>query len=60
MGAKIKDFLRKHYGGYEIPQKFIFTAEDFTLENGMLTQTMKVKRKQVFQHYKSSIEKLYK
>jgi hypothetical protein len=27
--------LKKSSGGYEIPQKFIFTAEDFTLENGI-------------------------
>ena len=36
--------LRKTYGGYEVPQKFLFIAEDFTVENGTLTQTMKLKR----------------
>ncbi len=51
--------LRKSYGGYEIPQKFIFTAEDFTLENGLLTQTMKLKRARVQEAYKEQIEKLY-
>ncbi len=59
MSDKIKGFLKKHYGGYEIPQKFIFTTEDFTLENGMLTQTMKVKRKQVLKRYEKEIAKLY-
>lgn len=48
------------YGRYEIPQKFIFLADDFTLENGMLTQTMKLKRRVVFENYNSTIEELYK
>jgi long-chain acyl-CoA synthetase len=60
LAAKIKSHLKKHYGGYEIPQKFIFTAEDFTLENGLLTQTMKLKRREALKRYGADIEKLYK
>lgn len=64
---KIQDFLsneiRTHlepsYGGYEIPQKFIYTSEDFTLENGLVTQTMKLKRKEVLKAYFKEIEILY-
>jgi long-chain acyl-CoA synthetase len=51
--------LKKSYGGYEIPQKFIFTHDDFTLENGLLTQTMKLKRTKALEVYRDRIEKLY-
>ncbi|MEA2102564.1 MAG: long-chain fatty acid--CoA ligase [Thermodesulfobacteriota bacterium] len=58
--TKITAHLKKLYGGYEIPKKFIFTAEDFTMENGMLTQTMKLKRRVVLKKYMDRIEELYK
>ncbi|RJP93418.1 MAG: long-chain fatty acid--CoA ligase [Desulfobacteraceae bacterium] len=51
--------LKQKYGGYEIPKKFIYLADDFTLENGMLTQTMKLKRRVVFEKYQDAIEELY-
>ncbi len=59
LSGEIKKHLKKSYGGYEIPLKFIFASEDFTLENGLVTQTMKLKRNQVFQAYSTEIEKLY-
>ena len=52
--------LKGKYGGYEIPKKFVFLTEDFTLENGMLTQTMKLKRRVVLDSYMKDIEALYK
>jgi len=57
---QIKGNLKKVFGGYEIPRKFLFITEDFTLENGMLTQTMKLKRRNVLQQYEKDILKLYK
>jgi long-chain acyl-CoA synthetase len=59
LSEEIKRHLKKSYGGYEIPQKFIFTSEDFTLENGLVTQTMKLKRKEAMKTYLKEIEKLY-
>ncbi len=56
---EIVNQLKATYGNYEIPRKFIFIAEPFSLENGMLTQTMKLKRRVVFDKYKDQIEKLY-
>jgi long-chain acyl-CoA synthetase len=56
----IIDTLKKKYGGYEIPRKFIYLAEPFTLENGMITQTMKLKRRVITEKYKDKIEALYK
>ena len=57
--AQITKRLEKSYGGYEIPQKFIFTASDFTLENGLLTQTMKLKRSKALDVFHKEIEQRY-
>lgn len=59
LSAEITESLKRKYGGYEIPKKFLFVADDFTLENGMLTQTMKLKRRVVFEKYDQAIEALY-
>jgi long-chain acyl-CoA synthetase len=56
---EIVNSLKSTYGSYEIPKKFIFLEESFTLENGMLTQTMKLKRRFVFEKYKNQIDALY-
>lgn len=55
----IKDHLKDTFGGYEIPEKYLFLKEDFTVENKMLTQTMKLKRRVVIDNYADQIEKLY-
>ena len=60
LAQEITASLKNKYGGYEIPKKFIFLADDFTLDNGMLTQTMKLKRQAVFDRYNPLIENLYK
>lgn len=57
---EINDTLKKKYGGYEIPRKYLFLSEPFTLENGMLTQTMKLKRRVILENYTDRIEALYK
>jgi long-chain acyl-CoA synthetase len=59
LSAEIKKHLQESYGGYEIPQRFIFAGEDFTLENGLVTQTMKLKRNVALKTYLKEIEKLY-
>lgn len=52
--------LKGKFGGYEIPKKFLLLSEPFTLDNGTLTQTMKLKRKVVLDHLMGRIEELYK
>ena len=52
--------LEGKYGGYEIPKRFKLLVDDFALENGMLTQTMKLKRQVVIDTYKIDIEELYR
>ncbi len=44
---------------FEMPKKIILVAEDFTLERGELTPTLKVKRKVVEDHYKDEIDSAY-
>ena len=51
--------LQKKFRGYEIPRSFILVDEPFSVENGMLTQTLKLKRRQVFQRYADRIEAAY-
>ena len=41
--------------GVNIP----FSIENFSIENGLMTPTMKVKRKKVTEKYKIQLENLY-
>ncbi len=58
--AEVQNHLKKTIGSYEIPRKFAFIMEDFTVDNGMLTQTMKLKRQVVLEKYGDMLENLYK
>ena len=40
-------------------KKFVLIYEEFTIENGMLTPTLKLKRKQIIKNYKQQLENLY-
>jgi long-chain acyl-CoA synthetase len=57
---EIQDGLKGKFGGYEIPKKVILLTEGFSLENGTLTQTMKLKRRVVLKKYEDLIEAAYK
>jgi long-chain acyl-CoA synthetase len=56
----VTSHLKGKFGGYEIPKKFLFVSEPFSLDNGTLTQTMKLKRNVVLERLKDRIEALYK
>ena len=60
IGEAVTNQLKGKFGGYEIPKKFIILPEPFSLDNGMLTQTMKLKRKVVMDKLNDRIEALYK
>jgi long-chain acyl-CoA synthetase len=47
------------FKGYEKARKIFIGDEDFTTENGMLTPTLKLKRRVVVERYKDVIESLY-
>jgi long-chain acyl-CoA synthetase len=44
---------------FEMPKKVLLIANDFTIESGELTPTLKVKRRAVETHYKEVIDKAY-
>ncbi len=60
VAESIASSLKGKYGGYEIPKKFAILAEGFSIENGMLTPTLKLKRRIVLNKYMAVIEKLYR
>jgi long-chain acyl-CoA synthetase len=45
---------------YAKVKKFTILAADFTVENGLLTPTLKVKRKVIREQYQSAIDQLYR
>ena len=51
--------LNKSLALVEKVKKFILIQEEFTIENGMLTPTLKLKRKKILEKYKNDLEKLY-
>lgn len=59
LSKKIMDHVRKSFGGYEVPQRFLYITEDFSVANSMLTQTMKLKRANVLEKYKDRLLALY-
>jgi long-chain acyl-CoA synthetase len=44
---------------YETIKSFAILGEDFTIENGLITPTMKMKRKAIVARYKDTLESLY-
>ena len=51
--------LNKTLSSVEKVKKFKLIKEEFTIENGMLTPTLKLKRKKILEKYKNDLEKLY-
>jgi long-chain acyl-CoA synthetase len=44
---------------YEQLKKFLLIAEEFSVANGLLTASMKLRRRQVEEHYREQIDALY-
>ena len=60
--VEIKDEIEKinhNLSKIEKIKKYFLINEKFSIENGMLTPTLKLKRYKIIQKYKNSIEKLY-
>ena len=49
----------KDFKGFENPKNFALLREEWSIDNGMLTPTLKLKRSVVEENYKSQIEELY-
>ncbi len=63
---QVRELLRKEIEhtsrdikGYERVQDFVVVVEDFTTDNGMLTPTLKLKRRAVMERYGPALEALY-
>ena len=59
---KIKEIIEKvnkNLALIEKIKKFLLISEEFTIQNGMLTPTLKLKRKEIINIYKHQLEKLY-
>lgn len=51
--------LQKQLAKYERVRRFTLLADPFTVENGMLTPTLKVRRKAVIERYAEVIDNMY-
>jgi len=60
VAREVTQALTGKYGGYEIPRKFIILSENFSVEDGTLTQTLKVKRRVVIKRLQEKIDALYR
>ena len=57
--GSIIDNLNKNLTLIEKVKKFILIEEEFTIENGLMTPTLKLKRKKIIEKYQQELEKLY-
>ncbi len=57
---KIIEEINKNLTLVEKIKKFSILNENFSIENGLLTPTMKVKRNKVIEKYKNTLENFYK
>ena len=65
--AKVRELFKKEiatytekFKGFEDVKDFALVAEDFTTENGMLTPSLKLKRKKVMEVHGAAIDAIYK
>lgn len=54
------DKYSQTFKGYERPKALTLTTEDFTTENGMLTPSLKLKRRNVLTKYQEQMDALYR
>jgi len=59
ISKEIAAHLENKFAHYEIPKRCHIIAEPFSLDNGLLTQTMKLKREKVLEKYQDAIDHLY-
>jgi long-chain acyl-CoA synthetase len=55
IGRDLANHLVGKVASYEIPRRWIFVAEDFTVANGLLTQTLKLRRRAVLARHAAAI-----
>jgi long-chain acyl-CoA synthetase len=58
MDREVRTTLRD-LAGFEVPKKLLLLPQDFSVESGELTPTLKIKRRVVEQRHRAAIEALY-
>ncbi|HEY4538923.1 MAG TPA: long-chain fatty acid--CoA ligase [Faecalibacter sp.] len=53
------DHSNQHFGNWEKVKKFVLLPDEFTIETGELTPTLKPKRKIIQQKFQSEIDQMY-
>ena len=53
------DFYNLKFGKWEQIKKFEITPDEWTIDSGHLTPTMKMKRKVIQEKYKNLVQKIY-
>ena len=56
---KVLENINKNLTLIEKIKKFVLIHDEFTIMNGMLTPTLKLKRKEIIKNYKHQLENLY-
>jgi long-chain acyl-CoA synthetase len=51
--------LSSDFRSYERPRAFLLTTDPLTPENGMLTATLKLKRRNLLERYQAALDRLY-
>ena len=57
--SKEIETINKNLSKIEKIKKFFVIKDQFTIENGLMTPTLKLKRYKIIEKYKTEIEKLY-
>ena len=53
------DTLQQELAAYEKIKRFVLLPQPFTMEAGEITNTLKIKRRVIYQHYAAQIEQMY-
>ena len=53
------EIVNKNLSKIEKIKKFVVIKDQFTIENGLITPTLKLKRYKIIQKYKKELENLY-
>ncbi len=59
LDTELTNHLTHKFKAYEIPRKFLYLCETFSVENGQLTHSLKPKRTAIFKRYEDAIARLY-
>ena len=58
--AETVNIINKNLSPVEKVKKFHLIEDNFSIENGLLTPTMKIKRNKIIEKYKNTLENFYK